>query len=87
MSTSDAIQRVHIDIPPNEVTLTIDDIFGPVVQQAASLTQPGAAADPELVQHVQTLSGLITQMRDVIDRINRIDPTILSSSSEPGAST
>ena len=87
MSTSDAPQRIHIDIPPNEVTLTFDDIFGPLLQTTRQgIGQPGTAMNPELAQQVQTLSSLITQLRDVIEKINQIDPTFLGSNQAPSAS-
>lgn len=61
-----------------EVNLTFDDLFGPVLETARARTAPGAVASlsPELTQHLQTVADLLTQLRDVLDSINQIDPTV-----------
>jgi len=44
------------------------------------VAQPGsgAAANPDLAQHMQTLSALAGQLKEVISKINQIDPTLLA---------
>ena len=46
-------------------------------------TAPGAALDPEVVQHLQTFTNLVTQLKDVVSQINQIDPSLLASRPGP----
>lgn len=41
----------------------------------------GGTANPELAQHLQTLSELAGQIKDVVSKINQIDPTLLAPTS------
>jgi uncharacterized coiled-coil protein SlyX len=63
-----------------DVNLTLDDILTPLMAKAGTSPQAGsgAAANPELAQHLQTLSALAGQLKDVISKINQIDPTMLA---------
>jgi hypothetical protein len=85
MSTGDSPTVIHIDVEPHEVNLTLDYLLQPLMQHAANLSQPDASAnmDPQLAQHVQNLSSLLTQLNDVVGHINQLDPTILAPAPPP----
>jgi hypothetical protein len=79
MSTESTPQVALVPVKRYDVNLTLDDLLTPLTQTAAKLTQagPGAAA-PELAQHLQTLSDLAGQIKEVVGKINQIDPTMLA---------
>jgi hypothetical protein len=98
MSTGDTPQITMVEVPRHDVTLQMEDILGPLAQTAAALaTAPQAsiaaaaaqlqatAAEPsaELLQYLQTFNDLVNQLRDVVSKINQIDPNVLAS--KPGA--
>ena len=80
MSAESTPQVALVPVKRYDVNLTLDDLLTPLTQTAAKLTQagPGAAATPELAQHLQTLSDLAGQIKEVVGKINQIDPTMLS---------
>jgi hypothetical protein len=80
MSAESTPQVALVPVKRYDVNLTLDDLLTPLTQTAARLTQagPGAAATPELAQHLQTLSDLAGQIKEVVGKINQIDPTMLS---------
>jgi hypothetical protein len=62
----------------------VSDILTPLTQTAAYLSQAGFASsqDPEVAQHLQTFTSLVTQLQDVVNTINAKDATLLAS--KPG---
>ena len=85
MSTSDTPQVTMVQVKRYDITITLDDILTPLTQTAANLTQGrvGAALDPEVAQHLQTFTDLVTQLRDVVQKLNAIDPSLLASKPGP----
>jgi len=51
---------------------------GPGTTGGVAQPGSGAAANPDLAQHMQTLSALAGQLKEVISKINQIDPTLLA---------
>lgn len=72
------------------VNLTFDHILMPLIQLSARRAQeraasPERAVSPQILemdQHVQQLSDLARQLRDLINRINETDPTVLALTQE-----
>ena len=90
MSTDDATPQITmVPVKRYDINLTLDDILTPLTQTASQLNggRVGAALDPEVAQHLQTFTDLVTQLKDVVSRINQIDPTLLASkpTTPPGA--
>jgi hypothetical protein len=86
MSTNDTPQVIMIPVKRYDVVLTLDDILTPLTQTAASLNQAGligAAVDPEVAEHLQRFTDLVTQLKDVVNQINQIDPSLLASKPGP----
>ena len=69
------------------VTLTLDDILTPLTQTATHLATAGllsgAADHPEMAQHLQRFTELVSQLREVASQIDQIDPTLLASKPGP----
>ena len=91
MSTESTPQVAMVAVKRYDVNLTLDDILTPLTQSAGKapeagpgttggVAQPGsgAAANPDLAQHMQTLSALAGQLQEVVSKINQIDPTLLA---------
>jgi hypothetical protein len=53
-----------------EVELTLEDILTPLTRTAA--------ADPQMAEHVQQLDTTAAQLKDIVSRINELDPTLLA---------
>jgi len=90
MSTEDRPNIVMVPVPRVEVTLTLDDILTPLIQTASQLAQAGqtqaefrAALDPQVTQHLQRFTELVTELREVVQRINQVDPSLLASKRGP----
>jgi hypothetical protein len=86
MATDDTLQVIMVPVKRYDITLTLDDILIPLTQTASNLAQaaaPRAALDPEVAQHLQTFTNLVTQLKDVVSRINQIDPSLLASNPGP----
>lgn len=91
MSAEGTPQVTMVPVKRYDVALTLDDLLTPLTQTASKPAQAGAppadrtlaeaapgAANPELAQHLQTLSDLAGQLKDVVSKINQIDPTVLA---------
>lgn len=94
MSTGETPPVIMVPVKKYDVNLTLDDILTPLTQTADHAAPPAAgagpdevsrlavtgsaAANPELAQHLQTLSQLASQLKDVVSKINQIDPTVLA---------
>jgi hypothetical protein len=61
---------VWIPVEKVEVNLTLEDILTPLTQTAA--------ADPQMADHVQQLNTTAAQLKDIVSRINQMDPTVLA---------
>jgi hypothetical protein len=86
MSTNDATPQIKmVSVKRYDINLTLDDILTPLTQTAAQVNtgRVGAALDPEVAQHLQTFTDLVSQLKDVVAQINQIDPTVLASKSAP----
>jgi len=63
--------------PRYDINLSLHDILTPLMQTGlATIGTP--AANPELDAHLAQLRQLAGNLKDVVDRINGIDPTVLS---------
>jgi hypothetical protein len=80
MPPSDAPNIVMVPVKRYDINLTLHDILTPLTQMSASLAQavPGPVPGSDIHQHVQQLSDLARQLRDVVDRINAADPRLLA---------
>jgi hypothetical protein len=85
MSTDDKPPVTMVPVKRYDVVLSIDDILTPLTQTAANLTQAnlGSATDPEMAQHLQQFTDLVTQLHQVATRINQLDPSLLASKPGP----
>ncbi len=87
MSTDDTPQVTMVPVKRYDVTLTLDDILTPLTQTATHLGTAGmlgAATDhPEMAQHLQRFTDLVSQLKDVIGHIDQIDPSLLASKPGP----
>jgi hypothetical protein len=72
---------VEVQVTRHDINLTFDDILKPLMQisPATVKSASGNAIDPNAAQHLKTLGDLATQMKDVVDRINGIDPSLLTA--------
>jgi hypothetical protein len=86
MSTDDTPQVIMVPVKRYDVVLTLDDILTPLTQTAASLSAAGMIgtdADPQVAEHLQRFTDLVTQLQDVVGRINQLDPSLLASKLGP----
>lgn len=85
MATDDAEQVTMVTVTQHEVTLSLGDILTPLTQTAANLSRAGhpALQDPEIAAHLQNFTNLVTQLQDVVGRINQLDATVLASRPGP----
>jgi hypothetical protein len=90
MSADSTEEIVMVQVPRVAVTLTLEDILNPLIEtssqlMAAGQTQPefSAALRPEVTQHLQRFTELVTELRDVVQRINDADPSLLASKPGP----
>jgi hypothetical protein len=62
------------------VKVTFDDILTPLMELSArrARERPATAQASEMDQHVQQLGDLARQLRELINRINATDPTVLA---------
>ena len=68
--TEPADDIVWIPVEKVEVNLTLEDILTPLTQTAA--------ADPQIAEHMQQLNTTAAQLKDIVSRINELDPTVLA---------
>ena len=87
MAAEDTSQVVMVPVKRYDVNLTLEDLLTPLAEAASQQPQPGPGgavahavtpSNPELAQHMQTLSQLASQLKDVVSKINQIDPTVLA---------
>jgi hypothetical protein len=86
MATDETPQVTMVPVKRYDVTLTMDDILSPLSQTTTHLNTAGmvgAATDPEVAQLLQQFNELVSQLKDVVTKINQIDPTLLASKSGP----
>ena len=70
-STEPTDEIVWIPVEKVEVNLTLEDILTPLTQTAA--------ADPQMAEHMQQLNTTAAQLKEIVSRINEMDPTVLAS--------
>jgi len=81
MSTADPPKVIMVPVKRYDINLTLDDIMSPLTRMSANLAAqaaPAVAPGSDVHQHVQQLSDLAQQVRDVVSRINKADPTLLA---------
>ena len=84
-------QRITVPVKRYDINLSLDDILTPLTRTSAALTLaahqrlPGfaAAAQPETAQLLHRFTQLVAELREVVDRINQIDPSLLASKPGP----
>jgi hypothetical protein len=90
MATDDVPKIVQVPVKRYDVNLTLEDILTPLTQlsahraqqRAASVQSSEAVQSSEMDQHLQQLSDLARQLKDVISRINEADPTVLAPTTQ-----
>lgn len=89
MATNDD-KVIMVPVPRHDVTLTFDDILTPLTQTAKKLMQAAPtdeslseALDPKIAQDLQLFTDLVTQLSDVVKRINQRAPNLLASKPGP----
>ena len=86
MSTDDTPQVTMVPVKRYDVVLSMDDILTPLSQTTTHLNNAGivgAATDPEVAQLLQRFNDLVSQLKDVVNQINQIDPSLLASKPGP----
>jgi ABC-type transporter Mla subunit MlaD len=85
MSTDDQRDLIMVPVKRYDVTLSMDDILGPLTQTADNLNKAGLVSDPssEVAQHLQTFTDLVNQLAEVTRRINELDASLLVSKAGP----
>lgn len=85
MSTDDTSEVIMVPVTQHEVTLSLSDILTPLTQTAANLAQAGyeSVQDPEVAAHLENFTNLVTQLQDVVGRINEKDASLLASKPGP----
>jgi hypothetical protein len=82
---SDPPRVTLVPVKRYDINLSLHDILTPLIQFS---TQPhvvqAATATPEVQQHALELGDLARQLRDVVGRLNAIDPGLLSPGSPAG---
>lgn len=76
MPPPDATKVVMVPVKRYDINLTLHDILTPLTQMAQAAQAPSAGSDVH--QHVQQLSDLAGQLRDVVNRLNALDPSLLA---------
>ena len=76
MPTDDVPQTPQVPV----LKITFDDILTPLIELSARRAQErSASAQPsEMDQQVQQLGELARQLKDLINRIDATDPTVLA---------
>ena len=90
MATDDVPKIVQVPVKRYDVNLTLEDILTPLTQlsaqraqqRAASVRSSEAVQSSEMDQHLQQLSDLARQLKEVISRINEADPTVLAPTTQ-----
>lgn len=80
MPADDAPEVILVPVKRYDINLTFDDILTPLTRTESH--QPAARSvttqRPELDQLLQQFADLARQLKDVIARINEIDPSVLA---------
>ena len=68
-----------------DINLTLDDILTPLTQTGSHVARArqGKALDPETAQLLRKFTDLVTQLKDVVNQINQIDPSLLAPKAGP----
>lgn len=85
MATDNSSQVIMVPVKRYDVTLTLDDIMTPLTRTGGHLTKGrvGKALDPEVAQLLHKFTDLVTQLKDVVNQLNQIDPSLLASKAGP----
>lgn len=78
-------QVAWVDVPRRDVTLTLDDLLKPLISAHARYTgdNPPHPLDPAVEPEVAKLSELAGTLRDVVQRIDQLQPEILRRPADP----
>jgi hypothetical protein len=71
---------VMVPVRKYKVEMTWDDVLTPLIHATAAQASlaEGEAQHPELSRHVEKLRELAGQLKDTVNEINRLNPTLLS---------
>ena len=79
MSVDPGIFSIQATVPAVQVSLSLDAFLNALEQEAKAAVQ--TALDPPLdatvIQHLQTMGDLASQLQAELNEINRLDPTAL----------
>lgn len=80
MPAPDAPNVVMVPVQRYDVNFSLSDILTPLTQVGTRSLQgsPTKARDLELQNHLKELSDLAAKLKEVVDRIQAIDPTFLA---------
>jgi hypothetical protein len=79
MAANETPEVTLVPVKKYEINLTLDDILTPLTQINSRPIETGdAAAHPDLAAHLQRLSELASQLKEVVGAVNRIHPTLLA---------
>jgi hypothetical protein len=79
-------QITMVPVKRYDVTLTLDDILTPLTQTTTHLNTAGLIAEPEnpdTAQLLQRFTELVSELKEVVNQINQIDPSLLASKPGP----
>ena len=85
MATDQSPQVIMVPVKRYDVNLTLDDILTPLTQTSGHVARAplGKALDPEVAQLLRKFTDLVTQLKDVVNQINKIDPSLLAPRAGP----
>lgn len=86
-NTPNAPSRVEVPAQKVEVKITIDDLLSALAEQARILARaaPGPSAgvrdarqpDSDVARRLSSLSDLATALKDEVDELRRLDPSVI----------
>jgi hypothetical protein len=70
---------IQVPVKRYDISISLHDILTPLTQFAAQahVVQAGSV-NPEVQQSAVQLGQLVSQLRDVVSRLNAIDPSLLA---------
>jgi hypothetical protein len=85
MATDQSPQVIMVPVKRYDVNLTLDDILTPLTQTSGHVARAplGKTLDPEVAQLLRKFTDLVTQLKDVVNQINKIDPSLLAPKAGP----
>ncbi|WOJ88726.1 hypothetical protein RZS28_12990 [Methylocapsa polymorpha] len=79
MAADETPEVTLVPVKKYEINVTLEDILTPLTQISSRPIEAGeTGVHPELAGHLQRLSELASQLKEVVGAVNRIHPTLLA---------